>query len=64
MMQLLDCRIMHVYREGNSVADALAKVACDPTVRRVFHNTKDLPYKARGAVLVDKLGLPSFRHMS
>lgn len=64
LLQQLQCNIVHIYREGNSVADCLAKFTCNPNSRRVFCNVRDLPCNARGEVMVDKLGLPSYRHFS
>ena len=53
--------IKHCFREGNEVADALAKYATQIQVPRIFLNEGGLPTEARGPLRMNKLDLPSFR---
>ncbi|MQM13572.1 hypothetical protein Taro_046497 [Colocasia esculenta] len=62
MLQIINPKIVHTFREGNQVADALASLAYTLHRNLVFISPGDLPPPARGALLIDKAGLPSFRH--
>lgn len=53
--------IQHIYREGNSVADALASLACYNQSNKDFRCWKELPLKVRGLLTVDAAGLPNWR---
>ncbi|MQM05964.1 hypothetical protein Taro_038782 [Colocasia esculenta] len=61
MIRILNPKLVHTYREGNQVADSLANFACTNESCLVFSELSELPFNARGALLVDRLGLPSFR---
>ncbi|MQM14649.1 hypothetical protein Taro_047585, partial [Colocasia esculenta] len=54
-------QIVHVYRESNWVADALAKHACEGGVNMVFHSFNSLSSACKGPAILDKTGLPSIR---
>lgn len=55
------CQVQHIFREGNQVADSLASYACNRLSNFVFVKEMDLPRAARGALRVDRMGLPTFR---
>lgn len=54
-------KVSHCYREGDSVADALAKHGATLTHNVIFDNENQLPREVRGAYNTDKLDMPSFR---
>lgn len=54
-------KLQHIYREGNSVADVLASLACLTRTNKDFKCWNDLPRRARGCATVDAAGLPSWR---
>ncbi|XP_060202921.1 uncharacterized protein LOC132631356 [Lycium barbarum] len=60
-MAHINISIKHCFREGNEVADALAKYATQIQVPRIFLNEGDLPTEARGPLRMNKLDFPSFR---
>lgn len=51
----------HIHREGNQVADSLASYACNALINMFFSTASELPSLAKGALKVDKAGLPAFR---
>lgn len=53
--------LQHIYREGNTVADALASLACSTHSNKDFKCWKDLPPKAHGCATIDASGLPGWR---
>ncbi|MQL77731.1 hypothetical protein Taro_010148 [Colocasia esculenta] len=54
MIHILKPNMLHTFREGNQVADALANFACFNRSSSVFLDARSLPFQARGALLVDK----------
>lgn len=54
-------KVVHTYREGNTVADNLASLACTTMTNKDFSSWRDLPRKARGCAITDAAGLPSWR---
>lgn len=54
--------INHIFREGNTVADSLASLACKLKCNASY-SSSELPTLIRGAVRLDKLGMPSVRLM-
>ncbi|XP_047271026.1 uncharacterized protein LOC107877522 isoform X1 [Capsicum annuum] len=54
-------QVRHCYREGNQVADFLAKMASNSNQTLITHSYNILPIQARGAFLLDKWQLPSVR---
>lgn len=54
--------IIHIYREGNTVADSLASLACRLKCN-AFYSSSELPPLIKGAIRLDKLGMPSVRVM-
>lgn len=54
---------LHVYREGNQVADALASHACIAQRNDFYSSSSQLPKTCFGPLVADRLGLVSFRHM-
>ncbi|MQL86862.1 hypothetical protein Taro_019391 [Colocasia esculenta] len=61
ILQTLKPKIVHTFREGNQVADSLASQACVIHRNSIFLCLSDLPTAARGSLIIDKAGLPSFR---
>lgn len=55
------CPIMHIFREGNQLADALAKYAVQTGCNHEFFSLRELPCVAKGYVIADANGLPNFR---
>lgn len=53
--------VSHCYREGNMVADALAKHATIIHQNTIFTQESNLPREARGALRMDKMGLSIIR---
>nr|XP_027124765.1 uncharacterized protein LOC113741433 [Coffea arabica] len=53
--------ITHCYREANTPADHLANFGADACAGHVFNTISDLPQLVRGAIRLDRLGLPTFR---
>ncbi|XP_027152134.1 uncharacterized protein LOC113752202 [Coffea eugenioides] len=53
--------ITHCYREANTPADHLANFGADACAGHVFNTFSDLPLLVRGAIRLDRLGLPTFR---
>ena len=53
--------VIHQYREGNGVADCLANEGVRTDARVYYLNQSELPKKARGAILLEKGGLPNLR---
>ncbi|OIT21156.1 hypothetical protein A4A49_63505 [Nicotiana attenuata] len=56
-----DIKIKHCFREGNEVADALAKHATTIMQQIIFLNENDLPSEARKAICMDRQQVPNFR---
>ena len=56
LLQLFEMQISHVFREGNQVADFLAKLGATG-LSQYFYSSTDLPRLARGLVCLDQLGV-------
>lgn len=52
--------VQHCYRQGNTVADALAAMGSDGTVT-MFQSFVQLSRHIRGLCSMDRLHIPSFR---
>ncbi|XP_060216384.1 uncharacterized protein LOC132643881 [Lycium barbarum] len=52
---------LHCFREANSVADYLAKLASSSRVKSLYHSHDSLPGEAKGLVQLDQWQLPTFR---
>lgn len=64
IIQNLHIDVQHYYREGNTVADALAKHGGsmeDQPIANIFSSVQEIPQKARGAYLMDTCQMPNFR---
>ncbi|PKU77129.1 Putative ribonuclease H protein [Dendrobium catenatum] len=61
MLSHLDYKISHIWREGNSAADFLAKNGAKLHQYTLFYNN-DIPFILRGLINLDKSGLPYIRH--
>lgn len=57
-------QVSHCYREGNQVADFLAKLASTSSQNSMFHSFIQLPREAKGLVQLDKRQMPSIRTKS
>ncbi|XP_071939025.1 uncharacterized protein [Coffea arabica] len=56
-------RIFHCYRQANQVADILANSGCQQARDDIYLAASDLPCLARGALFLDRLGVPSLRQV-
>ena len=50
--------MQHQYREGNGIVDTLANLGIQNKSFKKFFYLSDLPNKARGALILEKGGLP------
>ena len=57
----LDWTVGHCYREANQVADALAKVGASDSGTLIYTSHSKLPRPVRGALILDKAGIPTIR---
>ena len=53
--------IMHIYRQGNQVADFLANEGCIAQSSVLYSSITTMPRQARGLLQLDKLGIPNIR---
>ncbi|KAF5465389.1 hypothetical protein F2P56_015402 [Juglans regia] len=63
IMQLLSSTrytVNHIYREGNGLADSLAKLGAAGSLS-CWRNSVELPTQVKGIYRVDKAGLPALR---
>lgn len=58
---LHDFRLSHIFREGNQPADIVAKWSIDNHINSKFTDIRWLPIEVRGAIKLDKQGLPRIR---
>lgn len=61
LLLFYSCPVMHIYREGNQVADSLANIAVQTGGNQEFLSLRELPIIARGYAIADAIGLPNFR---
>ncbi|XP_012843177.1 PREDICTED: uncharacterized protein LOC105963331 [Erythranthe guttata] len=59
-LSTLEYRIIHIYREGNTVADVLANLGCQTELALTF-TTAEIPRPIQQMIRMDQLGYPSFR---
>ncbi|XP_070005542.1 uncharacterized protein [Nicotiana sylvestris] len=60
-VQEANATAQHYYREGNQVADALAKIASISGTRMIYQSFEQLPKEAKGPFMMDKWQMPSIR---
>ncbi|PKU63199.1 Putative ribonuclease H protein [Dendrobium catenatum] len=60
MLSHLDYKISHIWREGNSATDFLAKTGSKLDHLTLFHNN-NIPFLLKGIINLDKTGLPYIR---
>ena len=56
-------RILHCYHQANQVADTLANTGCQRARDDIYLAASELPRLARGALFLDRLGMPSLRQV-
>ena len=56
LLQFFQVHLSHVFREGNQVADFLAKLGANGLSQQ-FYSSTDLPRLARGLIRLDQLGI-------
>ncbi|XP_027150296.1 uncharacterized protein LOC113750530 [Coffea eugenioides] len=56
-------RVSHCLRQANQVADALSNVGCAQGGEKIYTSSLALPPEARGAMRLDRVGVPSVRRM-
>uniref|UniRef100_M1BLN1 RNase H family protein n=1 Tax=Solanum tuberosum TaxID=4113 RepID=M1BLN1_SOLTU len=54
-------QVIHTFREGNTVADALANEAIDSKEKKEYHNFNELPTNIRKCINIDKAQIPNLR---
>ncbi|KAK6791949.1 hypothetical protein RDI58_000231 [Solanum bulbocastanum] len=60
-LQQLNSQIIHIYREGNMVADALANEVMETQTIMEYHCFQELPSKIRKHINMDKNQIPNLR---
>uniref|UniRef100_M1BF38 RNase H family protein n=1 Tax=Solanum tuberosum TaxID=4113 RepID=M1BF38_SOLTU len=60
-LQQLDARIIHIFREGNTVADSLANEVIDTQYTTEYNNFQELPSNIRRLINMDKAQMPNLR---
>ncbi|PKU61042.1 Putative ribonuclease H protein [Dendrobium catenatum] len=60
MLSHMDYKISHIWREGNTAADFLAKIGSNLNHFTLFHQN-NIPFLLRGIINLDKCGLPYIR---
>ncbi|XP_049388482.1 uncharacterized protein LOC125852843 [Solanum stenotomum] len=60
-LQQLDARIIHNFREGNTVADSLANEVIDTQYTTEYNNFQELPSYIRRLINMDKAQIPNLR---
>ena len=56
-------RVSHCFRQANQVADALSNVGCAQGREEVYTDSSALPRASRGAMRLDRGGVPSVRRI-
>ncbi|XP_058071078.1 receptor-like protein 14 [Magnolia sinica] len=59
--QTMNLIFKHIFREGNSVADALARLASEGCPDLIYRIRPDLPRSVRGALVLDNAGIGALR---
>lgn len=59
--QSLQGNIIHIFREGNTVADALANEVIEAQNTKEYHCFQDLPVSIRKQINMDKSQIPNLR---
>lgn len=54
-------QVIHIFREGNVVAAALANEVIESQQTKVYNHFMELPAKIRKQVNVDKMQIPNLR---
>ncbi|KAL0928315.1 hypothetical protein M5K25_000189 [Dendrobium thyrsiflorum] len=60
LLNMANCNMSHVYREGNACADWLANFGCNLSCFTEF-STDNLPLPVKGMIRLDKLNMPYLR---
>ncbi|KAL0909402.1 hypothetical protein M5K25_020266 [Dendrobium thyrsiflorum] len=60
LLNMANCNMSHVYREGNACADWLANFGCNLSCFTEFSND-NLPLPVKGMIRLDKLNMPYLR---
>ncbi|CAI9785060.1 unnamed protein product [Fraxinus pennsylvanica] len=63
LLSIISCRVQHIHREGNSVADILSKLGAS-SVSYIWMDSIAIPSSVRGALRMDKLDIPNLRGSS
>uniref|UniRef100_A0A0V0H132 Putative ovule protein n=1 Tax=Solanum chacoense TaxID=4108 RepID=A0A0V0H132_SOLCH len=54
-------QVIHTFREGNTVADALANEVTDSQEKKEYHCFNELPANIRKCINIDKAQIPNLR---
>ncbi|WMV47500.1 hypothetical protein MTR67_040885 [Solanum verrucosum] len=57
----LDAKIIHIFREGNTVADSLANEVIETQDTKEYHIFQELPGNIRRLLNMDKAQVPNLR---
>ncbi|KAG5579245.1 hypothetical protein H5410_049872 [Solanum commersonii] len=60
-LQQLNANIIHIFREGNNVADLLANLVVESQQRKEYNNFEELPTNIRRHINIDKAQIPTLR---
>ncbi|KAG5619506.1 hypothetical protein H5410_004724 [Solanum commersonii] len=60
-LQSLQGKIIHIFREGNTVADTLANEVIEAQHTKVYLSFQDLPASIRKQINIDKAHIPNLR---
>ncbi|KAL3514289.1 hypothetical protein ACH5RR_027006 [Cinchona calisaya] len=53
-LSIIDFIALHIFREGNKLADLLANIGCDEKCNRLY-DSSNLPFLARGVLRLDRI---------
>lgn len=54
-------KLIHIFREGNTAADALANEVIDSQEKKEYHRFNQLPANIRKCINIDKAQIPNLR---
>ncbi|KAG5619666.1 hypothetical protein H5410_004884 [Solanum commersonii] len=60
-MNILNTQVVHIYREGNQLADCITNIAINHEDKQQYASFYDLPIKARKILNMDKHQIPATR---
>ncbi|KAK4726875.1 hypothetical protein R3W88_031792 [Solanum pinnatisectum] len=61
VQQLVSVQVIHVYREGNYLADSLANMAYEQEGKQIYNTFQEFPNICRKILNADKSQIPNIR---